>query len=144
VINSTPTCIECLDQGNTGYWWPTATNPRYGDVAAYRDPNSDYIYAIGGVPNSVTSWPDNQYVYQVRVIASQAYDLSAYEYCWGRQAGWSSTPLSTFNSTTAVMWGVGQGQIVWSNHFDCYIFVHLGKHDFFGEQMKLRLLMAIQ
>jgi len=126
VIDGTPTVIERLDMNNTGYWWPSDKHARYGDVAAYRDVHSDYIYALGGAPNFVTSWPENQYVYQVRVKASQAWDLSAYEYWWGRSIGWSSRPLSTFNAETAVMWGVGQGQIVWSNYFECYIFVHLG------------------
>lgn len=126
VIGHTPTVIERLDQNNTGYWWPSDDHPRYGDVAAYRDIHSDYIYALGGAPNPVTTWPENQYVYQIRVEASEAFDLSAYEYWWGRGTGWKRQPLTSFNSTTAVLWGVGQGQIVWSKYFDCYIFVHLG------------------
>ena len=71
----------------------------------------------------------------LRHKASQAYDRNAYEYWWGRSIGWRSKPLSTFNATTAVMWGVGQGQIVWSNYFECYIFVHLGM-SFFGPLSK--------
>lgn len=126
VIGHTPTVIERLDQNNTGYWWPSDDHPRYGDVAAYRDIHSDYIYALGGAPNPVTSWPENQYVYQIRVKASEAFDLSAYEYWWGRGTGWKRQPLTSFDSTTAVLWGIGQGQIVWSKYFDCYIFVHLG------------------
>lgn len=126
VIDGTPTCIQRSDTGNTGYWWPTDDYARYGDVAAYADVNSEYIYAIGGVPNSVTSWPDTEYVYQLRVPADQLYVLDAYEYWWGRETGWSKEILTSFNETTAVMWGVGGGQIVWSEYFKVYIFAHLG------------------
>jgi hypothetical protein len=103
------------------------TSPRYGDQAAYRDVNSDYIYAWGGVPSSVTTYPDDQYVYQVRVHASNAFDLASYKYWHGRSGGWSSTPLTDFNSNSAVMWGVGQGQMVYSNFYKSYIYVHIGK-----------------
>ena len=133
--------IERLDLNDMGHWWPCDSHARYGDVAAYHDVRTNYIYALGGAPNFATSWPDNQYVYQVRVKASQAYDRNAYEYWWGRSIGWRSKPLSTFNATTAVMWGVGQGQIVWSNYFECYIFVHLGM-SFFGPLSKKKKLLT--
>jgi hypothetical protein len=103
-------------------------SPRYGDQAAYRDVKSDYVYAWGGPPASVTSWPDDQYVYQVRVHASNVFDLAGYEYWHGRAKGWSATPLAVFNSDSSVMWGTGQGQVVYSNFFKCYIYVHMGKY----------------
>lgn len=99
--------------------------PRYGDIAAYRDVKSDYIYLLGNPPNSETEFPANLYIYMARVRASDAFNLDAYQYWWGRQAGWKSEILTTFNSETAVMWGAGQGQIVYNEYFETYIYVHL-------------------
>lgn len=113
--------------GNEGIFWPVTNSPRYGDQAAYRDVNSDYIYAWGGAPSSVSTWPDNQYVYQVRVHASKVFDLTGYEYWHGRAKGWSTIPLTEFTSNTAVMWNPGQGQVVYSNFYKCYIYVHMGE-----------------
>lgn len=124
VQGDAPTVTERL--GTNGWWWDPATNARYGDVAAYRDPNSDYIYAWGGAPTTVTSWPDNQYVYLARVKASGAFDLSQYEYFWGPSEGWKTNiPLSTFTSETAVHWATGQGQVVWSAYHKTYYFVNV-------------------
>ena len=120
--NGTPTVTERL--GTNGIFWDAANSPRYGDVAAYRDLRSDYIYAIGGAPNSQTGYTDSNYAYQVRAHAADVDDLSKYEYWHGRTAGWSTTPLTDFNSETAVMWNKGQWQIVWNAHHGCYIFVH--------------------
>ena len=122
LIDGTPTVTERL--GQNGIFWDTATQPRYGDVAAYRDLFSDYIYAIGGAPGTQTGYTDEGYAYQVRVKSADSYDLSKYEYWHGRAAGWSTTPLTTFDSESAVFWNVGQGQIVWNAHFQRYIFVH--------------------
>lgn len=63
----------------------------------------------------------------VRVKASEAFDLSKYEYWWGLQKGWKAERLTTFTSETATLWGTGQGQIVWNELYQCYIFVHLGE-----------------
>lgn len=60
-----------------------------------------------------------------RVPAKDAFDLDKYEYWWGREEGWKSEVLTAFNCETAVMWGVGQGQIVYNNHFGTYIYVYL-------------------
>lgn len=125
VINGVPSVTQRF--GDNGYWWPGASNPGYGNVAAYRDVNSDYIYALGWSPTSISTNVDEEYVYMVRVHAADAFDLSKYEYWHGRATGWSSQQLTTFNAETAVMWGVGQGQIVYSNFYNCYFFVHLGE-----------------
>lgn len=125
VIHGTPTVTERF--GDNGYWWDAKSYPRYGDVAAFADPHSGCIYAWGGAPTSVTGWIAEQYVYQIRVRAADAFDVSKYEYWWGRAEGWKSTPLTKFDCETAVMWGTGQGQIVWNQHYGCYIFVHLSK-----------------
>jgi hypothetical protein len=116
VIDGTPTVIQ-----------RAKIHPRYGDVAAYRDVHSDYIYAWGGPPTTFKDFIGSQYVYQVRVLAKNAFDLSKYEYWWGRAQGWKSTPLTVFNTETAVLWGTGQGQVVWNAFYGCYIFVHLGQ-----------------
>jgi hypothetical protein len=116
--------------GNNGYWWDVSNSPRYGDVAAYRDVNSDYIYAWGGAPTSADSYPDNQYVYQLRVRAEDAFDLSKYEYWWGPSRGWRvGEPLTEFTSETAVMWMVGQGQVLYSAYYVTYMFVHFNGAD---------------
>jgi len=99
VLDSVPTVTKRY--GTNGYWWDSKMNPRYGDVAAFRDPNSEYIYAWGGTPTSVTEYPANQYVYVNRVKASQAFDLGSYEYWWGRSTGWKKYVLTTFNSETS-------------------------------------------
>lgn len=112
--------------GEHGYWWPASSQARFGDVAAFRDPRSDYIYAWGGAPTSVSDPIHQQYVYQCRVKAADAFDLARYEYWWGRQAGWRREPLARFDAETAVLWMSGQGQVVWNDFFGCYIFVRLG------------------
>ncbi|KAL3483413.1 hypothetical protein BJX62DRAFT_244908 [Aspergillus germanicus] len=116
--------------GDNGYWWDVSNTPRYGDVAAYRDVNSDYIYAWGGAPTSVDSYPDNQYVYQLRVRAEAAFDLSKYEYWWGLSRGWRvGEPLAEFTSETAVMWMVGQGQVLYSAYYMTYMYIHFNGGD---------------
>ena len=121
--NGSPIVTDRL--GDDGYWWDVNNGPRYGDVAAYKDDNSNYIYAWGGAPTSDSDATSSQYVYQVRVPQSGAFDLNQYEYWNGRDQGWSSTPLSTFDETTAVMWGVGQGMTYWSPFYSIYFYVHI-------------------
>ncbi|KAI1073788.1 hypothetical protein F5B20DRAFT_586892 [Whalleya microplaca] len=124
LVNGEPTVTKRF--GSNGYWWPADKCARYGDTAAFRDPHSEYIYIWGGPPTYITDWLNSSYVYQARVKAADAYDLSKYEYWWGRSQGWKSTLLTEFTPETAVMWGTGQGQLVWNDFFKCYIFVHLG------------------
>ncbi|WYZ41146.1 hypothetical protein EsH8_V_000041 [Colletotrichum jinshuiense] len=124
VINGTPTVTK--RHGERGYWWPAKTDARYGDQAAFRDPRSEYIYAWGGPPTYVTDWVQAGYAYLVRVRAGEAFDLAKYQYWWGRQQGWRAERLTTFTAETAAVWGVGQGQVVWNEFYQCYIFVHLG------------------
>lgn len=100
--------------------------PRFGDVTAYRDEKSEYIYLLGGAPNQTTDSSFNN-IYQARVLAADAFDLSRYEYWWGEEAGWKADVLSQFDDTTAIMSNVGQGQMVWNEHFQAYIFVYLGE-----------------
>ncbi|KAM5349678.1 hypothetical protein ACJ41O_006183 [Fusarium nematophilum] len=111
--------------GEQGWWWPGDEVPKYGDVAAYRDVHSEFIYIFGNPPNSESEWPAKLYVYMARVRAEDAFDLDKYEYWWGREEGWKNEVLNVFNCETAVMWGVGQGQIVYNQYFQTYIYVHL-------------------
>lgn len=126
VINGTPTVTQRF--GDNGYWWSAESNPSYGDIATYHDVGANYIYAWGYPPTSITKRIG--YVYMVRVNTTDVYDLSKYQYWHGRAAGWSSTQLTTFNAETAVMRGVGQGQVIYSNFYNCYIFVHLGERKY--------------
>ncbi|KAI1284025.1 hypothetical protein F5Y07DRAFT_407527 [Xylaria sp. FL0933] len=122
VQNGVPTITQRF--GQNGWWWDAATSPRYGDVTAYRDVNSEYIYLLGGAPNEATDSSFNN-IYQARVPAADAFDLTKYEYWWGTSAGWKSDLLTQFDDTTAVMFNVGQGQMVYNEHLQQYIFVHL-------------------
>ncbi|KAK8018984.1 hypothetical protein PG991_008174 [Apiospora marii] len=124
LVNDTPTVTQRY--GNRGYWWDANTTARYGDVAAYRDTRSEYIYAWGGAPMEITDWVQSAYVYQCRVKATDAFDITKYEYWWGRQKGWRSQLLTTFTAETAVMWMSGQGQVMWNKYLNCYVFVRLG------------------
>ncbi|KAI0449360.1 hypothetical protein F5B21DRAFT_50732 [Xylaria acuta] len=127
IANGEPSVTQRF--GDNGWWWDSTNTPRYGDVAALRDPKSDYIYAWGGPPTSVTDYAGSQYVYMARVNAADAFDLSKYEYWWGRGQGWKPDVLTTFTSDTAVFWGTGQGQVVWSDFYQAYIFVHISGND---------------
>ncbi|KAF9889563.1 hypothetical protein FE257_007273 [Aspergillus nanangensis] len=116
--------------GDEGYWWDSTNTPRYGDVAAYVDVNSEYIYAWGGAPTTVTDTIGSQYVYQLRVRAADALDLTKYEYWWGRGQGWKvGQPLTEFTPETAVMWGVGQGSTYYSPYYETYMYVHFNGGD---------------
>lgn len=142
LVSGVPTVTQRLGS-STGYWWPSANLPRYGDVAAFRDPKSDYIYAWGGAPTSITDFTDSQYVYLLRVNAADAYDLSKYEYWWGAAAGGWKTgkPLTEFGAKNAVMWFVGQGQFVWSEFWGVYVFVHLSPG---GSDVLLRTATSLE
>lgn len=128
VLDGVPTVTERL--GDKGIWWDSKTAARYGDIAAYRDPHSDYIYAWGGPPDNraITNgdWVGNNYVFLARVKAADAFDRGKYEYYWGAD-GWKSDVLDRFTTETAAMWGTGQGSVWWSPRFNAYVFVHLGK-----------------
>lgn len=109
--------------GTNGWWWDTNKTAKWGDISAYRDERGEYIYLLGNPPQGQQG-NAGQYVYQARVKAKDAFDLSKYEYWWGRQQGWKSKLLDTFTPETAVMWGVGQGSMVYSNFYNCYFYVH--------------------
>lgn len=127
LVDGVPTVTERM--GDQGWWWDGDTQAKYGDVAAYRDVNSEWIYILGNPPNGVMAagFPACLYIYQARVRAADAFDRDAYEYWWGREEGWKPDVLDRFDTETAVMWGAGQGQIVYSEHFGQYMYVHMSK-----------------
>lgn len=127
-LNETTLNVTVAERyGEKGIWWLANDNPRYGDISAYRDERGDYNYLLGGAPNGIQDYRNQQYVYQARVPHKEAFNLSAYEYWHGRGIGWSPKLLKTFNSETAVMWNTGQGQMYWNNYLECYLFVHTSK-----------------
>lgn len=123
MIDDTPTATKRF--GPRGYWWDSKTTARYGDVCAYRDEHSEYIYIWGGPPAHITDWLNKSYTYLARVKAADAFELGKYEYFWGRQQGWKREVLNKFTPETAVLWGTGQGQVFWSPYYKCYVLVHL-------------------
>ncbi|GAP92754.1 putative conserved secreted protein [Rosellinia necatrix] len=137
IVNNEPTVTQRL--GNNGWWWDSTKVARYGDQATFKDPKSDYIYTWGGPPTYITDYAGSQYAYMARVHAADAFDLSKYEYFWGRSQGWKRDVLTTFSTDTAVMWGAGQGQFVWSDFYQVYIYVHIG-----GNKVLLRTATSIE
>ncbi|KAI1648923.1 uncharacterized protein F4817DRAFT_314216 [Daldinia loculata] len=86
--------------------------------------------------------PTIRYVCLLRVKAADAYDLDRYEYWWGPNSGWKTGKLLTeFGARTAVAWLIGQGQIVWSEFYECYIFAHLSPG---GSDVLLRTATSLQ
>ncbi|KAL1845035.1 hypothetical protein VTK73DRAFT_1300 [Phialemonium thermophilum] len=127
VIDDAPTVTRRY--GDRGFWWNATDTPRYGDIAAYRDVNSDYIYVWGGPPLAVDRPGDpwDQRVYLARVPAAYAFQLDMYQYYWGPRRGWrTGKPLTRFDDETAVLRGVGQGQVVFNRYYSRYLFVHTG------------------
>ncbi|OTB10067.1 hypothetical protein K445DRAFT_78519 [Daldinia sp. EC12] len=139
LVNGEPTVTQRF--GDNGYWWPSGSTPRYGDVAAFQDPRSEYVYAWGGAPTSVTDSIGAQYVYLLRVKAADVYDLDRYEYWWGPDGWKTGQPLTEFGAQRAVAWFIGQGQIVWSEFYECYIFVHLSPG---GSDVLLRTATSLE
>lgn len=124
LVQGVPTVVKRF--GEKGYWWPADTNPKWGDIAAFRDPRSEYMYTFAGAPTSLSADNDKrELVFLCRVKARDCFDQRKYEYWWGHSRGWSSRPLSQFDHETAVWKATGQGQVVWNEYLGCYIFVHL-------------------
>ena len=100
------------------YWWDAKTEPWYGDICALRWNN--YIYAYGhGVDG-------NPWVYLTRVRVEEATNVDCYEYWNGKT--WQSDRLNgtTIGDKESVFWQINQGQVIWSNYFDCFLFVYCG------------------
>ncbi|KIV93340.1 hypothetical protein PV10_04558 [Exophiala mesophila] len=99
-------------------WWDAAVEPWWGDVCALR--YGKYIYAYGhGADKDVNPW-----VYVARVRYWEALDINRYEY-WNGQY-WQRERLQTkdIGKKESVFWQINQGTVVWSNYFQCLIFVY--------------------
>ena len=97
------------------YWWDGAVDPWYGDVGAIR--SGKYIYAYGHARS-------NPFVYLARVKVGEVKRLECYEYWNG--AGWQREKLQNYGEKEGVFWQVNQGQVVWSNYWNCFLFVYCG------------------
>ena len=106
------------------YWWDGSCEPWYGDTGAIK--TNGFIYAYG----HANSTP---YVYLTRVPWQQATDLSCYEYWNG--SSWQAERLysdgrndtTPFGETEGIFWQVNQGQVIYNDYYDCYVFVYSGK-----------------
>lgn len=126
VVDGVPTVTKRF--GERGYWWDAQTNARWGDIAALRDPRSEYIYAWGGAPEMLKDDKERKsLVFLARVKARSCFDLASYEYWWGPEKGWRSQNLNQFDLETAVWDATGQGQVAWNEYLGCYILVHLSR-----------------
>jgi hypothetical protein len=103
------------------YWWDSKTEPFYGDVCALRA--GDHIYAYGHGPNG------SPFVHVCRVHHLSATDLTAYEYWNGKT--WQKERLHNPGETGKIFWQVQQGQVIWSNYYDCFMFVFSSKLNHF-------------
>lgn len=101
------------------YWWDATREPWYGDVCAMNW--NGYVYAYGHGPSG------NPWVYLTRVPVGEATSLDSYEYWNGEN--WQAEPLDgkTIGDKESVFWQINQGQVVWSNYFQCFLFVYCGK-----------------
>ena len=101
------------------YWWDGETEPWYGDVGALRW--NGYIYAYGHAK-------DSPFVYLARVRWEEATKLECYEY-WNGET-WQTERLRTkdLGEKEGVFWQINQGQVIWSPHFQSFLFVYCGKY----------------
>ena len=97
------------------YWWDGETEPWYGDVGAIR--REGYIYAYGHAIGS-------QHVYLARVAWQEAEIISCYEY-WNGES-WQAERLYNVSEKEGIFWAINQGQVIYSNYYDCYMFVYCG------------------
>lgn len=99
------------------YWWDGDKEPRYGDVGAIR--RNGYIYAYGHAK-------DNPWVYVTRVKWQEATSMNCYEY-WNGDT-WQKERLQTkdLSEKESCFWQVNQGQVIWSNYHNCFLFIYCG------------------
>lgn len=75
---------------------------------------------------------DGQYSYLTRARKATMHDLSTWQYFDGSTGSWSSNRLYNpspaqalqWNDEEGAVWGVGQGQMIWSNYFNKILFVY--------------------
>ena len=99
------------------YWWNGETEPWFGNIGAIQTGGYIYTYGQG---NSTAS------VYLARVPSQSATDLSSYEYWNGDD--WQKDCPQHPGDQESVLKDVNQGQVVWSNYYQCFLFIYCGKH----------------
>merc|ERR1711939_75185 len=97
------------------YWWDGETEPWYGDVGAIR--TNGYIYSYGHAK-------DNPWVYLARVRWQEVTSLDAYEYWNGDNFQKERLKTKDIGEKESVFWQINQGQVIWSEHFNEYLFVY--------------------
>lgn len=100
------------------FWWDGDTEPWYGDVCALKAGN--HVYAYGHAK-------DNPWIYVTRAPLSEATNLEAYEYWNGESWQKERLQLQDLNEKQSVFWQVNQGQVIWSSHHNCFLFIYCDK-----------------
>jgi hypothetical protein len=98
------------------YWWNASCEPWYGDVCALGA--NGHIYAYGHGPEG------NAWIYLTRAAIGDVSNLDKYEYWNGDN--WQTNRLDgkTIGEKESVFWQINQGQVIWSNYFNCFLFVY--------------------
>ncbi|KAJ9613216.1 hypothetical protein H2200_003158 [Cladophialophora chaetospira] len=98
------------------FWWDAKSEPWYGDVCALRWKNHIYAYGHGIEGNS--------WVYLARAPIADAKNVDCYEYWNGKT--WQTDRLdgTIIGDNASVFWQINQGQVIWSNHFNCLLFIY--------------------
>lgn len=97
------------------FWWDGETEPWYGDVCALKA--GEHIYAYGHAK-------DNPWVYLARVKTKNATNLNSYEYWNGESWQHERLTYEELGEKQSVFWQINQGQVFWSNHHQCFLFVY--------------------
>lgn len=98
------------------WWWDANCEPWWGDVGAIRW--GEHIYAYGHAK-------DSPFVYVCRVPWHRATDASNYEYWNGDH--WQKERLRNPGEKERVFWQINQGLVVYSNFYECFLFVYSGE-----------------
>jgi hypothetical protein len=97
------------------YWWNGDTELWYGDICALRA--GDHIYAYSHAK-------DSPWIYLVRANIYCATDLNAYENWNGGTWQRERLRLAELDEKQSIFWKVQQGQVIWSNHHQRFLFVY--------------------
>lgn len=97
------------------YWWDGETEPWYGDVCALKA--GGYVYAYGHAK-------DSPFVYLARVKQGDATNLNSYEYWNGESWQHERLERHSLGEKESVFWQINQGQIVWSNYHQRFLFIY--------------------
>lgn len=97
------------------YWWDGDREPWYGDICALKA--GGYIYAYGHAK-------DNPWVYVARAKEESATSLNSYEYWNGESWQHERLDRENLSEKESIFWQVNQGQIIWSNYHQCFLFIY--------------------